>query len=62
MKLKTKGVSPKVYAPAIAQIAGGIVLWLFGLDVEGRTAIGSGIATVVLGGAAGPGTVEKVQA
>jgi hypothetical protein len=59
---KTIGISPKVYVPAIGQIVVGVVLLLFGLDVEGRTAIGTGLGTFGLGWSAKPGNVETVPA
>lgn len=59
MKAKrTIGITPKVYVPAILQVVGGIAFLLLGLDVEGRTAIGTGITTLIAGWAAKPGTVE----
>lgn len=51
-KLKTIGIHPKVWIPAVAQIVAGIALILFGLDVEGKTAIGTGLATFATGLAA----------
>lgn len=54
---KTDGLSPKVYVPALGQIIVGVVLLILGLDVEGRTAIGTGLGTLLLGFSAKPGDV-----
>lgn len=48
-KVETKGVSPKVYIPALAQLVIGIVLIVLGLDVEGKTLIATGLGTGVVG-------------
>lgn len=58
-KPKTQGVSPKAYVPAIGQVVAGIALLIAGLDVEGRTLIGTGISTMALGFAASPGKVAQ---
>ncbi len=55
--VETVGWSPKVWIPAAGQIVGGIVLLLIGMDVEGRSLIGSGFATLFLGRLASPGKV-----
>lgn len=56
--MKTTGLSPKVYIPALAQIAAGILLIVFGLDTEGQTAIATGLGTFGIGYTAKPGTVR----
>lgn len=56
---RTIGISPKVYVPALAQVVAGVGLLLVGLDVEGKTAIATGLGTFVAGYGAKPGTVEK---
>lgn len=61
VKYETQGFSPKVYIPVALQILGGIVLILSGLDIEGKTAIATGIATLISGFAAGPGKVLAKQ-
>ncbi|MEJ7783163.1 MAG: hypothetical protein WKF96_00070 [Solirubrobacteraceae bacterium] len=58
-KNKQVGVSPKVLIPVIGQILVGVVLLLFGLDVEGRTALAAAFGTAVLGAGAGPGEVTS---
>lgn len=55
---KTRGISPKVYIPAIGQALAGVALIIAGLDVEGRTAIGTGLGTLILGFSASPGPLE----
>lgn len=57
--LKTVGISAKVYIPAIGQVVVGVALILAGLDVEGKTAIGTGIATFAAGFIAPPAPVEE---
>jgi hypothetical protein len=57
-KLRTVGLSPKVWIPALAQVAAGIGLLIAGLDVEGRTALATGLGTLVTGFAAIPAPVE----
>lgn len=54
---RTIGISPKVYVPALAQIVVGVVFLLIGLDVEGKTAIATGLGTFAAGFAAPPGDV-----
>lgn len=56
--MKQIGISPKVYVPAIAQVLAGVVLIVLGLDVEGKTAISTGLGTLLVGYGAKPGTVE----
>lgn len=56
---RTLGVSPKVYVPALAQVAAGVVLVLIGEATAGEALIAAGLATVGLGGAAKPGTVQE---
>lgn len=46
---KTIGISPKVFVPALGQIVVGIVFLLIGLDVEGKTAIATGLGTFFVG-------------
>lgn len=53
--LKTIGISPKVWVPAVLQVIGGVVFLLLGLDVEGKTALGTGLGTFVAGFASPPG-------
>jgi len=55
---KTVGVSPKVYLPVVGMLVAGVVLVLIGLDVEGKTLIGTAIATAGVGGFASPGKVQ----
>lgn len=55
--MRTVGISPKVYLPGIGQIILGIALILADLPVEGKTMIGTGLATFGIGAAASPGTV-----
>lgn len=55
--MKTKGVSPKVWVPAAGQIVAGVALMLAGLDVEGKTAIVTGVGTFLAGFGAPPGEV-----
>jgi len=54
---KQVGISPKVYIPAVAQVIVGFALILLGLDVEGKTAIATGIGTFLAGTQSNPGTV-----
>jgi hypothetical protein len=46
---KTIGISPKVWVPALGQVAVGIAFLLLGLDVEGKTAIATGLGTAAVG-------------
>lgn len=46
---KTIGISPKVAIPALGQIVVGVALILLGFDVEGRTAVATGLGTFVVG-------------
>lgn len=55
---RTIGLSPKVYIPAGLQITAGVALILLGLDVEGKTAIATGLGTFGVGYGAKPGEVE----
>jgi hypothetical protein len=57
MQNRTLGVSPKVYVPAIGQIIAGAAFLIAGLDVEGRTAIATGLGTLIAGYTATPGNV-----
>jgi hypothetical protein len=57
--MKTVGVSQKVWIPAALQIVAGVVLVLVGLDVEGKTAIGTGLGTFMVGYGAKPAPVEN---
>lgn len=52
--LKTIGISPKVFIPALGQLLVGIVFLALGLTVEGKTAIATGLGTFVAGFAAPP--------
>lgn len=56
---ETVGISPKVYVPALGQIIVGVVLIILGLDVEGRTAIATGLGTFAVGFGAKPGQVAQ---
>lgn len=56
--MRTKGISQKVWIPAALQIATGVVLILLGLDVEGKTAIATGLGTFGIGYGAQPAPVE----
>lgn len=56
--MKQIGISPKVLIPAVGQIVVGVVFLLVGLDVEGKTAIATGLGTLVTGFAASPGQVR----
>lgn len=47
--VKTIGISPKVWVPALGQIVVGVAFLLLGLDVEGKTAIATGLGTFVVG-------------
>lgn len=58
---RTLGISPKVYVPAIGQIIVGVLFLVLGLDVEGKTAISTGLATFVAGFAAPPAPVVTVS-
>lgn len=51
---KTIGISPKVLIPALGQVLIGGVLILVGAVVEGKTAIATGLGTLVVGFAAPP--------
>lgn len=55
--MQTIGISPKVLIPALGQIIIGVIFLLIGLDVEGRTAIATGLGTLVAGFTAPPGRV-----
>lgn len=55
---KTVGISPKVYVPALAQVAAGVVLIIIGLDKEGGALLAAALGTLGLGFGAKPGTVE----
>jgi hypothetical protein len=57
--MKTIGLSQKVWIPAALQIVAGIALILAGLDVEGKTAIATGLGTFGVGYAAKPSPVER---
>jgi hypothetical protein len=57
--MKTVGVSQKVWIPAVAQVIAGIVFLALGLDVEGKTAIGAGVGTFMVGYGAKPAPVEN---
>jgi hypothetical protein len=57
---RTVGISPKVWVPAAGQVVVGIVLILLGLDVEGKTAIATGLGTLVVGFQAPPSPVITV--
>jgi hypothetical protein len=57
---KTLGISPKVWAPALAQIIIGIIFLIFGLTVEGKTAIFTGLGTFAVGFQAPPSPVLTV--
>lgn len=57
-KTRTRGISPKVYIPAGAQILAGAAFLILGLDVEGRTALATGVGTLLAGYTAQPGKVE----
>lgn len=59
--MQTIGLSPKVLVPALGQVVVGVAFLLFGLDVEGRTAIASGLGTLVVGFRAPPGAVIDVE-
>lgn len=54
---KTIGISPKVWIPAAGQIVVGIAFLILGLEVEGRTAIATGLGTFAVGFSADPGNV-----
>lgn len=54
---RTVGISPKVYIPALAELATGIAFLIAGLDVEGRTAIAAAFGVLAVGYGASPGTV-----
>lgn len=56
--MKTIGISPKVYVPAIAQIVAGVVFFVLGLNVEGKTALSTGIGTLLTGYFAKPGAIK----
>jgi hypothetical protein len=58
---KTIGISPKVYVPAIGQILIGVIFLILGLDVEGKTAIATGLGTFAAGFAAPPAPVVTVS-
>lgn len=60
-KLETDGISPKMYVPAIGQVVIGVVLLILGLDVEGRTMIGTGLATAAVGFGVNPGAVKQAK-
>jgi hypothetical protein len=57
--MKTIGISQKVWLPGVVGIVAGIGLILVGLDVEGKTAIGAGLATFGIGYTAKPAPVER---
>lgn len=57
--LKTFGISPKVYVPAIASLVAGVVLLALGYDVEGRSLIAAAVGTGLLGSQAKPGDVRR---
>jgi hypothetical protein len=57
---KTIGISPKVYVPAIGQVVVGVIFLILGLDVEGKTAIATGLGTFAAGFAAPPAPVVTV--
>jgi hypothetical protein len=57
--MKTIGISPKVYVPAVGQVIVGVVLIVLGLDVEGKTAISTGIGTFLLGYGAKPAPLKN---
>jgi hypothetical protein len=57
-RLKTVGISPKVWIPAVAQVVAGAGLIIAGLDVEGKTAIATGVGTFLTGFGARPAPTE----
>lgn len=56
--VRTVGISPKVYVPAIGQLVVGVGFLVLGLDVEGKTAIATGLATLAAGFRAPAGDAE----
>lgn len=46
---RTVGISPKVWVPALGSILVGVAFLILGLDVEGKTAIATGLGTFVAG-------------
>ncbi len=56
--VKTVGISPKVYVPALAQVAAGVALIIAGLDKEGGALLAAAVGTLGLGFGAKAGTVE----
>ena len=58
---KTLGISPKVLIPAVGQAVVGVLFLLFGLDVEGKTALLSAAATFGVGYAAPAAPVGVVH-
>lgn len=47
--IKTVGISPKVWVPAVGQILIGGLFLLLGMDVEGKTALATGLGTFLVG-------------
>lgn len=58
--VKTRGISPKVWIPGVGQLLVGGALIALGFDVEGRTAIATGLGTLLAGFGSGAGRVETV--
>lgn len=60
--MRTIGISPKVYLPALGQIILGVALLFAKLPVEGKSFIMAGFSTLTLGWVAKPGNVTPKSA
>jgi hypothetical protein len=55
--VKTVGISPKAWVPAVAAVVVGVVLLVLGYDVEGRSAILAGVGQFAIAFGVAPGLV-----
>lgn len=61
MTTQTQGISPKVYVPVLVQVIVAVLMFVAGMDVEGRSLLGSAGLTFAAGWKAQPGTVVEVD-
>lgn len=57
--MRTQGISPKVWIPAAAQLAGAIGLYILGEQEAAAGLLSAALATAGIGGAASPGVVVR---